>query len=499
MPGKILGLDIREDSVTAVQVISGMKGYQVIACADCPIQAGGSLENALDALSKEMELKSDTSIVSIPSHDISYRNIQMPFQDPKKIKQTLPFEMETIVPFPLDDLIIDFNMVERADQTQVLVASLKKAQIAYYLNKLKVYGIDPDILDVQGVPTANWLLGREEIPDNGLFIEFGITRSVMILYLNKRMALIRSFTSNGHPSPSASGDINEDGGSLPIDSKASLLKSLSQKVQNTVHSFGWQHHEAVYPEKVFFSEVGATDMDTAEQLNRFLGIPAERINIRGDKRVRMDDHLSRLWDPALMDRALALSLRDNRKGHGFNFRKGEFEVTKRYEGLKNELRKIGIMLGLVLVFIIADLGVDYYLLKGQYEAADQQLFQLYSRTFPNEKNVRIPLDQIKVKVNQIKGSSVSLPGIDANQKVVNLLKDISERLPKDMDIRVTNMVIDQAIVRMSGETDSFNTVDSMKNNLESSGYFSTITISSAKMDRSGKRVQFELKLERKAE
>ncbi len=32
MPGKILGLDINEDSVTAVQVKSGLKGYQVTAC-----------------------------------------------------------------------------------------------------------------------------------------------------------------------------------------------------------------------------------------------------------------------------------------------------------------------------------------------------------------------------------------------------------------------------------------------------------------------------------
>ena len=38
MPGKILGLDINEDSVTAVQVLSGLKGYQVTACAQAIIE-----------------------------------------------------------------------------------------------------------------------------------------------------------------------------------------------------------------------------------------------------------------------------------------------------------------------------------------------------------------------------------------------------------------------------------------------------------------------------
>ena len=497
MPGKILGLDIREDSISAVQVISGIKGFQVIAGAHGPIHEEGGLDQALTSISEEMELKSDTIIVSIPGGHVSFRNIQMPFPDPKKIKQTLPFEMETIIPFPIDDVIMDFNIAERSGQSQVLVASLKKDHISDYVEKLRTHGIDPDILDIQGIPTAGWLLEQEDIPNTGIFIEIGSKRDIMILFLRKRMVLIRSFMSNGRVSPSNPMDINPaEGDRIASDSKEIALKSLCKVIQNTVHAFSWQYHMTLHPEKIFFSEIGTTDIDIAEHLNRFLGIPAERISIRGDRRVRIDDHLSRIWDPAFMDRALALTLRDNRKGRGFNFRKGEFEVTKRYTGLKKEIRKIGTMLSLVLLFIIIDLTVDYQLLKRQYEAADQQVLQLYRQAFPDEKNIIRPLDQIKIKVNQISNPAVSFPGIETNQKIVDLLNDISNRLPTSFDLLITNMIIDQTTIRMSGETDSFNTVDSIKNNLEPSGYFSNIVISSAKLDRSGKRVQFEIKLER---
>jgi general secretion pathway protein L len=500
MPGKILGLDIREDSLAAVQVISGIKGFQVIAGAHSPIHKEGGLEQALTDISEEMELKSDTTIVSVPNGCVSFRNIQMPFQDPKKIKQTLPFEMETIIPFPIHDVIMDFNIAERSNESQILVASLQKEHVSHYIETLKTHGIDPDIMDIQGIPTANWLLEQEGIPDTGIFIEIHAKRDIMVLFLRKRMVLIRSFVSNGSVPPSNPVDINPtDGDPVTSDLHEIGLQSLCKTIQNTVHAFGWQYHMTHHPEKVFFSEIGTMDLDIADRLSRLLGIPAERVSIRGDKRVRMDDHLSRIWDPASMDRALALALRDNKKGRGFNFRRGEFEVTKRYTGLKKEVRKIGVLLGLVLLFIIFDLAVDYQLLKRQYEAADQQVLQLYRQAFPNEKTIIRPLDQIKIKVNQIRNSAVSFPGVEANQKVVDLLKDISDRLPATLDILITNMIIDQTTVRMSGETDSFNTVDSIKNILEPSAYFHNIVISSAKMDRAGKRVQFEIKLERTSE
>jgi general secretion pathway protein L len=49
---------------------------------------------------------------------------------------------------------------------------------------------------------------------------------------------------------------------------------------------------------------------------------------------------------------------------------------------------------------------------------------------------------------------------------------------------------------MSGDTDTFNAVDTIKNRLEPSDYFSAVTITSANLDRTGKRVQFEIKLQR---
>ena len=79
---------------------------------------------------------------------------------------------------------------------------------------------------------------------------------------------------------------------------------------------------------------------------------------------------------------------------------------------------------------------------------------------------------------------------------MDLLRDISERIPASLDVHMSRMVIDPETVRISGSTDTFNSVDTIKGGLEPSAYFSAVTISSANLDRAGKKVQFEMKLQR---
>ena len=74
------------------------------------VAADAVLDEALAALFNEIDLKSDIYNVSIPADRASFRNLSMPFKDPKKIRQTLPFEIETMLPFPIDDLIVDFDI-----------------------------------------------------------------------------------------------------------------------------------------------------------------------------------------------------------------------------------------------------------------------------------------------------------------------------------------------------------------------------------------------------
>jgi len=211
----------------------------------------------------------------------------------------------------------------------------------------------------------------------------------------------------------------------------------------------------------------------------------------------MEYNISRAWTPAFMNNALALGLREVKKGRGFNLRKDEFEIRKSYFGPKKEIKKTAILLTAVFLFLLFNLGMNYYFLNKRYEISDQRIKALFKSTFPEVTNVVDPVNQFKIEINELKKSAGFLPGsMYSDRKVLDLLRDISGRIPESFNIDITNMVIDAESVRITGETDSFNTVNNIKSRLEPSVYFKSVTISSANLDRTGNRVDFEIKMQR---
>jgi len=73
-----------------------------------------------------------------------------------------------------------------------------------------------------------------------------------------------------------------------------------------------------------------------------------------------------------------------------------------------------------------------------------------------------PVQQLRVKIKELKQSNVSRPETGTNKRVLDLLKEISQRIPKSLNVHINRMVIDTETVRISGKTDAFNEVDKIK-------------------------------------
>ena len=169
MPRTIIGLDISEDTVTAVQVKSLMQGYQVIGCAAVPITAAGGIRVALRAVCEEIDPKGSACNSVIEDGHVSFRNLSMPFTDLKKIRQTLVFELETLMASSLEKHLVDFIDVNRSgSQTDLIAATVNRAFIAEHLAKFEEMEVAPEILDVRNLPLANQLLMQPDSPENGM-------------------------------------------------------------------------------------------------------------------------------------------------------------------------------------------------------------------------------------------------------------------------------------------------------------------------------------------
>jgi len=324
----------------------------------------------------------------------------------------------------------------------------------------------------------------------------------MILFLNRQITLIRTFYIKEAEELIADQDKRDDESEeeAPRDTISpeqieSCLKIFCDKIKSTLHSFKSLNGKELSPEKIFFTGAGALYPGTDDLLSRFMDMPASQLHISGDKRVNMDRGISRVWDSALMDNALALVLRDNRKNRGFNFRKDEFEIKNRYEGLKKEIIKIALSIIIVLMFLGINQGVDYFYLNNSYQELKQKEMELFAQIFPGVKDIKTsPLQMAKSKMIEIKNAVVVLPAMQSDQKVIDILKEISERLPSSIDVLFSNLMVDAETVRISGDTDTYNTVDNIRSSLEKSDYFRVVDLLDSQADKSGARIEFELKL-----
>ncbi|MDH3345185.1 MAG: PilN domain-containing protein, partial [Desulfobacteraceae bacterium] len=83
---------------------------------------------------------------------------------------------------------------------------------------------------------------------------------------------------------------------------------------------------------------------------------------------------------------------------------------------------------------------------------------------------------------------------EKSMRTIDILNNISNRIPRETDVTLTRMVIGSENVVISGDTDTFNSVDTIKSRLEQEDAFKKITISSANINKSDNRVRFNLKV-----
>jgi len=408
----------------------------------------------------------------------------------------------------VDALTTDYVVSEYAEETRILAASVRQEALEQYLASLAEHRIDPDVVDISGVPTAIQLAKQDDRPPDALFIDMGSKATSAILFIGRTLALVRSFHFGGRTVTEHIGQLrnvnHEEAESLKRDEEANgftevvrpLVQAFCQEVRNTLHAFRCETMAEANPEKVFLTGGGALYPGMAAMLQEFLELPVEGIDRAEERGLEMDEGTFEAWNPLLMNSALGLALRNTKGKDSFNFRTGRSRKQKRYDQFKDEIKKIGIYAAIILLVLMADVSADYFVLQKHHNQLQGQITAIFKSTFPEVERIVDPAQQMKVKIREVK-ESLAFPAESFVQgAVVDVMRDMILRIPETADVDVSSLIIDTERVRLKGETDSFNTVDTVKKGLQESAYFKDVAIGSAQLDRSGNRVRFELIMER---
>ncbi|KPA17157.1 general secretion pathway protein L [Candidatus Magnetomorum sp. HK-1] len=476
MPDKVLGLDIQKETVNAVLVKSGFRNPQIISFACVPIQEADDddqddWELTLAELKETVDFSGAIPVVAHPASETSFRNLVVPFKDPKKIKQVLPFELEPMMMRPLDQGIVDFQLIEKGDKTRLIACMADISSMHILWDRVKKLDIEPEFIPVESVSTVLCLIGDPKVPDEFIFVDYQFTQSIIIFVTNRTLDFIRRIE---YPESS--------------DAERILLRSI---YHTRIH-FLENVNENFNPEQLFIT--GArVDENVHEILSEQMDLEIHETNLVERFSIKMEKDVAENWQPNVLDNALALAIIQNNGNTSFNLRQGPFAIKRRWQEYKNEIFNTLLWLIILALSFSSNLFIDNKILEKENAFLTQEVKQIFNKVLPGEK-INNPVQQMQERIAILK-SSFMVPGDKhSNLSVIDIINLISTLIDKNVDVRFTRFVAEGNEIHISGKTDAFNSVDIMKNKLENARQIETVSVSSSKKERRGDKIVFKLKV-----
>jgi len=148
------------------------------------------------------DFPSDATITLIlPSHLFMTRTVPLPFTDRKRIRKALPYEMDGLLPFPIEELLIDsLSSTPSETGSRVMAVAIPAKLLQHYLS-LFPEGRKPSIAIPDFVSLLS--LGINIKGEDGIYgiVEMEEGKTSMVLIQNGRPVLARSVSlTDGFPS-----------------------------------------------------------------------------------------------------------------------------------------------------------------------------------------------------------------------------------------------------------------------------------------------------------
>ena len=466
---------------------------------------------------REQKISTDRFVNSFPLSSAIVRNAVVPFQGHHKIRQVIKFQAEPHIPFPIEEVVIDFLETAAAEEnkTPVIIIGAKKELIAKQIELMNAGGLDPEIIGVDAFALANNYLLRAggAIPDETvMLLDIGATKTLLVIMKGRSAVLARSIAVGGD-------DITE---ALQKEFAIDFQAAEKLKKEKAVAVTGDQPSEE---ETRIHNVIGPILTRLIREVDRSLrstsatlkGAGLARLYLSGGGALlsRIGELFSREFgceasllcsyapfdgsgnDEAMCAAGVATGLAIQGlglDGAAVDLRRDELA----YKGGRRKVKRQVMIAMALAVCIIGVLLFDFttsFIKKRQAHAVlATELEEIYRETFPGDKVV----DAISIagameqKYKEYQRSYERFSALSARAiSSLEILREISALFPPEIKVQVTNLSISQEKVEMDGLVDSPADADKIKQSLQKSKYFKSVDVPSTSA-HGGNKNKFKL-------
>ncbi|MCJ8500581.1 type II secretion system protein GspL [Desulfatitalea alkaliphila] len=479
MSRQIIAIDIRATSIVGVLLTTGLKTNVIEGCAEIPLVTSEAnqdpLLNALTELRRQLAFDHAGAVIGLPADHALFRTISVPFNEDKKIRQILPFELEPTLPVPVDDLVIDYQKAWEGESTGLLTIAIERRELENIMATMTEARIAPQLVVPGDFASALCLTHHDQgLPEHALLLNVGLTKTTLFTLVNGKIALARCLAS----------DVGTEAG----------VEMLTLKIRQTLTAFADRQPNGFAPTTVYLNGPALDDEAAAARLIQAMEIPSQTVDLRTMVH-KLDMAETTQWRPCVMNGALALALVEAEGRNCPNFHRTRSVFKNYWTTYRPYVRGPAIVLGIVLLLGMGGVLLENHLLQKRLDHIHHRMEEIFAATFPGSRRVGDALNQMKSEIRGAQGGNIDAGQAIPQVRTVDILQQLSTSIPKELDVLFNRLVLGSDDLTVAGETTGFNVVDEVKNHLEQKGLFKQVTIASANMDRSGNKVRFSLKLE----
>ncbi len=209
----VIGLDIGSSSVKLVELKEGRNGFKLqnLAISPLPPEAivDGTVMDSVTIIDTIRDLvtavtKTKDVVTSVSGHSVIVKKITLPFMTESELEESIQWEAERHIPFDINDVNIDFQIVgygsENPDLMDVILVAAKKDMINDYVSVIMEAGLNPVLVDVDSFAVENMLAINYDIDkeDTVAIANIGATVTNINILKNNISAFTRDVFKGGN-------------------------------------------------------------------------------------------------------------------------------------------------------------------------------------------------------------------------------------------------------------------------------------------------------------
>jgi type IV pilus assembly protein PilM len=196
---ELVGLDIGTSSVKAIQLKRAGKGFELVhlgiaaipreTIVDGVIMDANAVVSAINQIFAENAIKTQEVAVAVSGHSVIVKKIRMTQMKEEELRESIQWEAEQYIPFPIEDVNIDFQIIgpptAESQEMDIILVAVKKDIVNDYQAIISSAGLHTAVVDVDAFALENAYAVSYEINPNELVALVNLGAAVMTINILK--------------------------------------------------------------------------------------------------------------------------------------------------------------------------------------------------------------------------------------------------------------------------------------------------------------------------